>query len=82
MLYGGRNSLQIGAVATLITMILALILGVWAGYFRGVADGFISRGLDIIWAYPAVLLGITLGTVLAVGGIGPLHARTCTSRQS
>ncbi len=73
LLYGGRNSLQIGAVATLITMILALILGVWAGYFRGVADGFISRGLDIIWAYPAVLLGITLGTVLAVGGIGPLH---------
>ena len=44
-----------------------------AGYFRGIADGFISRGLDIIWAYPAVLLGITLGTVLAVGGIGPLH---------
>ena len=73
LLYGGRNSLQIGAVATLITMILALILGVWAGFFRGIADGFISRGLDIIWAYPAVLLGITLGTVLAVGGIGPLH---------
>jgi peptide/nickel transport system permease protein len=73
LLYGGRNSLQIGAIATLITMVLALILGVWAGYFRGIADGFISRGLDIIWAYPAVLLGITLGTVLAVGGIGPLH---------
>jgi peptide/nickel transport system permease protein len=73
LLYGGRNSLLIGAVATLITMILAMILGVWAGYFRGIADGFISRGLDIIWAYPAVLLGITLGTVLAVGGIGPLH---------
>ena len=36
-------------------------------------DGFVSRGLDVIWAYPAVLLGITLGTVLAVGGIGPIH---------
>jgi len=72
LLYGGRNSLQIGVMATLITMVLALILGVVAGYFRGLADGFITRGLDVIWAFPALLLGITLGTVIAVGGIGPL----------
>jgi peptide/nickel transport system permease protein len=73
LLYGGRNSLMIGAIATILTMVLALILGLFAGYFRGPIDGVVSRGLDIIWAYPAVLLGITLGTVLAVGGIGPLH---------
>jgi peptide/nickel transport system permease protein len=72
LLYGGRNSLEIGFVATLITMILALILGVIAGYFRGIADGVISRMLDVIWAFPAVLLGITLGVALAVGGIGPI----------
>jgi peptide/nickel transport system permease protein len=72
LLYGGRNSLEIGAVATLLTMVLALIVGIVAGYFRGIADGVISRILDIIWAYPVLLLGITLGTVIAVGGIGPL----------
>ena len=72
LLYGGRNSLEIGAVATLITMVLAVLLGVIAGYFRGITDGTINRGLDIIWAFPAVLLGLTLGTVLATGGIGPL----------
>jgi peptide/nickel transport system permease protein len=72
LLYGGRNSLEVGVVATLITMLLALVLGVVAGYFRGLWDGFISRGLDVIWAFPAVLLGVTLGTVIAVGGIGPL----------
>jgi peptide/nickel transport system permease protein len=72
LLYGGRNSLEIGAVATIITMILALILGIVAGYFRGLADGVINRFLDVIWAFPAVLLGVTLGTVLATGGIGPL----------
>ncbi len=76
LLYGGRNSLEIGAVATVITMVLALILGVVSGYFRGLADGIINRGLDVIWAYPAVLLGVTLGTVLAVGGIGPLKGTT------
>ncbi len=76
LLYGGRNSLEIGAVATLITMVLALILGIASGYFRGVVDGVISRALDVIWAFPAVLLGVALGTVLAVGGIGPLKGTT------
>ena len=69
LLYGGRNSLEIGVVATLITMTLALILGIAAGYFRGITDGVISRLLDVIWAYPAVLLGVALGVSLAVGGI-------------
>ena len=73
LLYGGRNSLLIGFVATIITMILALLLGVVAGFFRGWSDGIISRVLDVIWAFPAVLLGVTLGTVFAVGGIGPIH---------
>ena len=72
LLYGGRNSLEIGFVATIITMVLAIFLGVIAGYYRGITDGFVNRGLDIIWAVPAVLLGLTLGTVLATGGIGPL----------
>ena len=76
LLYGGRTSLEIGAIATLITMIIAIFLGLVAGYFRGIIDGVISRTLDVIWAYPAVLLGITLGTILAFGGIGPLKGTT------
>jgi peptide/nickel transport system permease protein len=69
LLYGGRNSLEVGAIATLITMVLAMILGIAAGYFRGLADGVISRVLDVIWAYPAVLLGVALGATLAISGI-------------
>ena len=69
LLYGGRNSLEIGIVATLITMILATIVGLVAGYFRGLTDGILSRVLDVIWAYPPVLLGIALGTALALGGV-------------
>jgi len=72
LLYGGRNSLEIGAVATLITMVLAVFLGVLAGFYRGWWDAVITRLADVIWAYPAVLLGITLGTVFAIGGIGPI----------
>lgn len=75
LLYGGRNSLQVGVFATLITMIFATIIGIVAGFFRGVVDGVLARILDLIWAYPVVLLGIALGTSLALGGIsiGPLE---------
>jgi peptide/nickel transport system permease protein len=73
LLYGGRNSLEVGAVATLITMILATIIGVLAGYMRGIVDAILSRVLDVIWAYPVYILGVALGVSLALGGIGPLH---------
>lgn len=79
LLYGGRASLEIGVVATLITMALGVIFGIIAGYYRGFADGLISRVMDVIWSYPAVLLGITLGTVLNVHGLGPLHSTTLMS---
>lgn len=77
LLYGGRNSLEIGAIATLITLVGAVILGVPAGFFRGWTDNLISRFLDLIWAYPALILGIALGVSLALGGlsIGPLHIK-------
>src|ERR1700682_2560964 len=69
LLYGGRNSLFIGAVATLITMLIAILVGLVSGYFRGPVDGLLSRVMDVIWAYPALLLGVALGVVLAVGGL-------------
>ena len=43
LLYGGRNSLFIGAVAMLITIVLATVLGMIAGFYRGFVDGFLSR---------------------------------------
>ncbi len=75
LLYGGRNSLIIGIGAALITTFFGMIFGVAAGYFRGWTDGAISRLLDIIWAFPVILLGIALGTALALGGLklGPLE---------
>jgi peptide/nickel transport system permease protein len=69
LLYGGRNSLEIAAIATLLTMLLAGIVGAVAGYFRGATDAVLARILDLIWAYPAVLLGVALGVTIAVGGL-------------
>jgi peptide/nickel transport system permease protein len=76
LLYGGRNSLEVGAAATLLTMLLATIIGLVAGYFRGLTDGILTRGLDVIWAYPVYILGVALGVSLALGGIGPIHGNS------
>jgi peptide/nickel transport system permease protein len=74
LLYGGRNSLAIGIGAALLTTLLAIVLGTVAGFFRGWADNLITRALDIIWAFPVILLGVALGVALALGGlqIGPI----------
>jgi len=74
LMYGGRTSLFIGLTAALITTVLATILGLLAGWYRGWVDTVIARTLDVIWAFPVLLLAIALGLALAVGGlqIGPL----------
>lgn len=74
LLYGGRNSLMIGVFAALVTTFFGLLLGILSGYLRGFTDTAIARFMDVIWAYPAILLGIALGTAFALGGlqIGPI----------
>jgi peptide/nickel transport system permease protein len=75
LLYGGRNSLEIGTLAMLITVVLGVALGTLAGYFSGPLDGLLSRTFDVVWAYPPVLLGVALGAVLNISGItvGPVQ---------
>ncbi|HYF27949.1 MAG TPA: ABC transporter permease [Baekduia sp.] len=75
LLYGARNSLFIGITAALITTFMAMLLGVLAGYFRGWTDALISRLLDVMWAFPVLLLGVALGVSLQLGGLnlGPLE---------
>ncbi|HEU4906465.1 MAG TPA: ABC transporter permease [Solirubrobacterales bacterium] len=74
LMYGGRISLFVGFLSTLIAILLATTLGLLAGYYRGWTDTVISRALDVIWAFPVTLLAIALGLALATGGlqIGPL----------
>jgi peptide/nickel transport system permease protein len=74
LMYGGRTSIYIGVMAALITTIFAVAVGLAAGYWGGWTDSALSRAMDIVWAFPVLLLGIALGTALSVGGlkIGPL----------
>jgi peptide/nickel transport system permease protein len=69
LLYGGRNSLEISALATIITIGIGTIVALVAGYFGGWADNVLSRLLDLIWAYPVLLLGVALGVSLSISGL-------------
>jgi len=75
LLYAARNSLVIGISAALITTLLSIVVGILAGFFRGATDAVIRPVLDVIWAFPVILLGVALGTALALGGLklGPVE---------
>jgi peptide/nickel transport system permease protein len=74
LLYGGRNSLFIAGMATLLCLFLAAVVGLAAGFFGGVTDWILSRLLDVLWAFPVYLLAISLSIVLISGGfdLGPI----------
>lgn len=68
VLYGARVSLQISLVATGIAVIVGTIAGMVAGYYRGWVDTLISRTIDVLLAFPILLLGLGLGSACSVGG--------------
>jgi len=68
LLYGGLNSLLVGIGSAIICTLFAIIFALLAGYFGGKTDWVISRGFDLIWAFPVLLLAIALGTALSING--------------
>jgi dipeptide transport system permease protein len=67
LLFGARYSLFIGVVVTAVALISGILIGVIAGYFRGWVDTVIMRVMDIILAFPSLLLALTLVAVLGPG---------------
>lgn len=75
MLYGGQNSLLISFCSTILTLVLAALVGTVAGFAGGLTDTILARLLDVLWAFPIYLLAISLSIVLIAKGlvIGPIH---------
>lgn len=67
ILYGGRNSLKISFEGVALGTVLGVLLGVCAGYFGGVVDTLICRLVDILLAFPGLLLAIAVVAVLGNG---------------
>jgi peptide/nickel transport system permease protein len=76
LLYGGRTSLEIGAISTVIIMVFGTLVGLLCGYFRGWVDAILRPIMELIWSFPVVILGVALGTALALGGIGPIKGNS------
>ncbi len=68
LLYGGRTSLFVGIVSSLICTFFAVILALLAAYYGGWGDFTITRFFDVFYAFPVILLGIALGSALAING--------------
>lgn len=66
-IYGARISLQVGVLAVAGAVALGGILGALAAFYGGIIDDIIMRLLDIIYAVPAVLLGIAIASTLGPG---------------
>jgi len=64
VLYGAGTSLIIGILANGAAVLIGTMLGVTAGYLRGVAGAAIMRFTDLMMAFPALLLGIALASLL------------------
>jgi len=67
IIYGSRVSLSAGFVAVGIAMILGITFGVIAGYYGGWVDALIMRIVDIMFAFPALLLAIVIVAVIGQG---------------
>jgi len=65
ILYGGRVTLSVGFVALGFALVMGVILGLVSGYFGGLADNLIMRFVDILFAFPALLLALVIAGTLA-----------------
>lgn len=67
LMYGARTSLLIGLMVVVLAMGGGIILGLIAGYFGGWVDAMIMRVMDIILAFPSLLLALVLVNILGPG---------------
>jgi ABC-type dipeptide/oligopeptide/nickel transport system permease subunit len=62
VLYGAQVSLKVAFIGTGLSVFLGIFFGTLAGFFRGFVDTAISRTLDVLLAFPVLLLGLGLAT--------------------
>jgi ABC-type dipeptide/oligopeptide/nickel transport system permease subunit len=67
ILYGARISLSIGLISVAIGAFVGIPIGAISGYYGGKTDLIIQRVVDIMLAFPGILLAIVLVSILGVG---------------
>jgi ABC-type dipeptide/oligopeptide/nickel transport system permease subunit len=67
-LYGARVSLTTAFIATGLILLIGVTLGMIAGYYRGLVDSALSRSMDVVLAFPVLLLALGLGAACSLQG--------------
>jgi dipeptide transport system permease protein len=74
LIFGSRFSLLIGLFVVTASLFSGVVLGLIAGYFRGVVDVVIMRVMDVILAFPSLLLALVLVAILGPGLVNAMIA--------
>ena len=69
VVYGARISLEVAFISTFIIVLVGVVIGLIAGYYRGITDSLLTRAMDVMLAFPVLLLAIGLGVACADGCI-------------
>lgn len=64
LIHGARISMKVGFVAVGVAFIIGTPLGIFAGYYGGKIDAFLMRAMDVLMAFPGILLAICLVSIL------------------
>ena len=67
VIYGTRTSLSVGVITISLSILVGTALGISAGYMGGRVDNVIMRLMDVVLAFPALLLAISIVTILGPG---------------
>jgi peptide/nickel transport system permease protein len=83
IIYGARVSLQVGAISVILALAVGGALGILAGFYRGWLDDWLMRLVDILFAFPGLVLAIVIAGLLgpsrtnAMIAIGIVYAPAC-----
>ncbi|CAN5918310.1 ABC transporter permease [soil metagenome] len=79
LLWGTRSALQLSFIVTAISTTIGVALGVTAGWFRGAVDEVLMRIVDVLMAFPGILLNIAIVATVAQPGIGVMIVALCAN---
>ncbi len=72
LVWGARLSFVLGVASVALAAALGVPLGLVAGYFGGRVDGWLMRGVDVLLAFPGILLALAVVAVVGAGGVPSL----------
>ena len=74
VIWGARVSLTVGVLATLLAMLAGTAIGLVTGFYGGLTDNIVMRGIDLVMAFPYILLAMLLVAALGPGLVNAMIA--------